>query len=1134
MLKKSFLILLLLFIFLFNYAQTQFGLPNEIVSFDKYLNDMHTADLNADGNIDVIASASNGKIFWYKNINEGVFSNQKIITSDYSPTSFDIADINNDTYLDIIAVSYENNKIAWFENDGQGNFSDEIIIINDQTTDFKYIYTADLNGDNFVDFISADHYEGQVFWCQNDGNGNFGPKQNINQDCINYMDALYAADIDDDGDMDVVTGSSFYFFLAWYQNDGEGNFSTKKILSDQVRIKSIYAKDLTNDGLLDIIVAGMIDDYNDVYRIFWFENLDNGNFSDTILVADDLDGVKDVKAADLNGDSYIDIFSASYGDDEIAYYKNTGSAYFFNKRIISSNTDGAFCVNVADIDNDSDNDLVSASVNDSKILWFQRYSGEIFFEKEVSVFADQPEDVLTFNMNNDTFPDVIAASSADNKISWYENDSTQFKDQKKLIFDAKNVFSIDVQYFNNDTIPDIVATEKINEQQYWKIKLFILGDNPNTILIDDQIDELSKVYAYDFNDDNNLDILAAFKGDNKIFWYENYGDENFSEKKFIAHIKGIGGIYSADIDNDSDLDVLASSSSENKIVWYENDSNGNFDMEHTISSGLVYRNIYAANINNDDYIDVVALYGSNDIVWYRNAGNGTFSSANIISQDAVYWKDIYAADLTNNGTDDIIFADTNNHNIYWLENDGTGNFSAEKELMSYFLEPTAVFADDINIDGDIDIIATSKTENRIVWFENLTLHIYQNPQDTSVCPLTEANFNIIAENVNHYQWQVDDGSGFSDLQNNYLYSGVNSNSLHISEATMDMSGYIYRCQLLNSGGVRMSDQVILTVEDILPPEPNQITLDTIVEQCLANPDPPTAFDICAGQITGVPDIGLPISEQGTYTITWTYEDNYNNVSTQQQIVIVDDTIAPVPDIAQLDDILRQCSVTITDLPTATDNCCGTIVATTTDLLTYTEQGIYTITWTYQDDYNNVSTQQQTVIIDDTTNPTIDCVDDQTINLNQSQTSYIVQGTEFDANANDNCNIDSIYNNFNYSQTLSGQELFPGTYIITWFANDIAQNTNNCVTVINVNEYNAVFENTNKDLFIYPNPSNGIFYVKTKHYYELIITDVYGKIIKQIIINKQLFAVDLSNYSSGLYFLKFNNKNEIINAKIIIE
>ncbi len=63
---------------------------------------------------------------------------------------------------------------------------------------------------------------------------------------------------------------------------------------------------------------------------------------------------------------------------------------------------------------------------------------------------------------------------------------------------------------------------------------------------------------------------------------------------------------------------------------------------------------------------------------------------------------------------------------------------------------------------------------------------------------------------------------------------------------------------------------------------------------------PTATDNCEGSITGTTELTrLTYTEQGTYTIHWTYDDGNGNTSTQNQAVIVDDVTAPVADVETL-------------------------------------------------------------------------------------------------------------------------------------------------------------------------------------------------------------------------------------------
>ncbi|MCS3870126.1 hypothetical protein J3D55_003042 [Chryseobacterium ginsenosidimutans] len=86
-------------------------------------------------------------------------------------------------------------------------------------------------------------------------------------------------------------------------------------------------------------------------------------------------------------------------------------------------------------------------------------------------------------------------------------------------------------------------------------------------------------------------------------------------------------------------------------------------------------------------------------------------------------------------------------------------------------------------------------------------------------------------------------------------------------------------------------------------------------------------------------------------------------------VVVGDNVAPIPNTATLPDITGDCHTIVTNIPTATDNCAGTINATTTDPLSYSLPGTYIIHWTYNDGHGNTATQNQNVIVTAPTLPT---------------------------------------------------------------------------------------------------------------------------------------------------------------------
>lgn len=115
---------------------------------------------------------------------------------------------------------------------------------------------------------------------------------------------------------------------------------------------------------------------------------------------------------------------------------------------------------------------------------------------------------------------------------------------------------------------------------------------------------------------------------------------------------------------------------------------------------------------------------------------------------------------------------------------------------------------------------------------------------------------------------------------------------------------------------------------------------------------------------------------GPHSVTVTVTDGKSDPATCGTTVTVTAHDAPVPSLASLPTIRGECSASITETPTAIDVCAegGIVTGTTTDPLNYGEQGTYTVTWIYTSphDASLVTTQQQAVVVEDITPPTITC------------------------------------------------------------------------------------------------------------------------------------------------------------------
>jgi hypothetical protein len=279
-------------------------------------------------------------------------------------------DIDGDGDMDVLSASLLDDKIAWYENtDGAGSFGAQDVI-STAADAARSVYATDIDGDGDMDVLSASNADDKIAWYENtDGAGSFGA-QDVISTAADAAWSVYATDMDGDGDMDVLSASGSDDKIAWYENtDGAGTFGAQKIISTAADgAWSVYATDMDGDGDMDVLSASGSDD-----KIAWYENTDGaGTFGAQKIISTAADNARSVYAIDIDGDGDMDVLSASSGDDKIAWYENTdGAGSFGAQNVISTAASGAQSVYATDVDRDGDMDVLSASFSDDKIAWYQ-------------------------------------------------------------------------------------------------------------------------------------------------------------------------------------------------------------------------------------------------------------------------------------------------------------------------------------------------------------------------------------------------------------------------------------------------------------------------------------------------------------------------------------------------------------------------------------------------------------------------------------------------------------------------------------------------------------------------------------------------------------------------------------------
>lgn len=443
--------------------------------------------------------------------------------------------------------------------------------------------------------------------------------------------------------------------------------------------------------------------------------------------------------------------------------------------------------------------------------------------------------------------------------------------------------------------------------------------------------------------------------------------------------------------------------------------------------------------------------------------------------------DSCAGEITATTEDSLNFDEQGSYTITWSYNDGNGNISTQTQQ--------------VIIEDNESPVAT----------------LVSLPTLFAQCGLTESN--VV------YPTALDNCAGEITAATEDSLEFLNQGTYTINWVYSDGNGNI------------TSQQQQVVINDTQSPVPTVETLPIISGQCsLSNNNivPPTAIDNCAGEVTATTEDSLEFSDLGTYIINWVYSDGNGNIFTQQQQVVIEDNQAPVPAINTLPDLMAECALTNEEIqvPVAIDGCEGEITATTNSSLNFSEQGNYTILWTYEDSNGNTITQEQQVLIEDITNPTT-ITQDITVDLNGAP-SITITSEEINNGSYDNCTVESMeidINNFTE----------PGIYEVILTVYDNAGNESSDIATVTVIDSSlSINDFTKQDLSIYPIPANDFIYIEKPDDLIIISTNLYDMSGKKICTTEgNINRIDTSFLSAANYFIIIQTDKGVLKKNLII-
>ncbi len=330
---------------------------------------------------------------------------------------------------------------------------------------------GDLDGDGDQDAVKIDAYNDiEVF--ENNGNAEFTLMQNIGQDGWRYGVKIIDVDLDDD--LDIVTaGFGQSYGCEVYKNNGTGNFTlTQDGIATNLTIYKFDMADLNGDTFPDLFLPAYSGGSS---QVLFNDGTGHFDYSTQTLTGQ---SCTEVALGDIDGDGDADAFVSCTNSAPGMVWINNGAGIFSNSGQVLG-TGNSYGVDMADLDNDGDNDAVCANWTVPSQVWLNDGDGN-FTEGFVIDNNNFAKSVKLVDHDYDYLVDIFIGSYGSNGLQvWHNIGGGSFD----LCFENEgDVYAHDLAVgdLNNDLMPDVYLgnfSSSDGDQVYLKASTIIMEES---------------------------------------------------------------------------------------------------------------------------------------------------------------------------------------------------------------------------------------------------------------------------------------------------------------------------------------------------------------------------------------------------------------------------------------------------------------------------------------------------------------------------------------------------------------------------------------------------------------------------------------------------------------------------------
>lgn len=599
---------------------------------------------------------------------------------------------------------------------GQFSFPRTIYQGNSNVRDLEF---ADIDGDGDLDLVTVSVVSDMLGWMENVG-GEYTKLRSIGEKNNQPM-SLSCSDVDLDGDIDVVYTAVGNNMVALHLNQSGGIFDEEVIISTTglYPIHVIFS-DINGDTLPDILVS-----FLDSETISWFENLGGGSFGNENILTNTCGGSQNIVTGDIDNDGDIDVATVCSGADKVIWFENINNSGFSSEQIISAGIDSPVCVKLSDLNLNGTLDLIVSSYSTDQVYFIEN-NGASSFATPIS-FASYI-DVRDFEiqlLDSDSLPDLVGFSISNGVIYRAKNLGSFNFMQIDTLDEITDTRSIELQDINSDSNLDVVVASDISGIS--GIKLDSTGNVLSPISIDSIYFSDTHQYA-DIDSDGIPDVISVSEDKNIVF-FKGLTNNEFDQLQYL--ITGITEVYDLqifDLEGDGDSDIAVIGGYSDSLWIYENLGGLNFSLQSQFGNLDGAINILIEDFDSDLDLDIaVSCRQMARVKIFENSSGliqGPVDSVIITSPAKIFYDD-----LNLDGQKELIILNNNNGLFSYSEYIGGFDFATPQLINGIQLSNTYIDYQliDMNNDSLKEIVYCSGNIDHIGYLRNNGGFDFDNP-----------------------------------------------------------------------------------------------------------------------------------------------------------------------------------------------------------------------------------------------------------------------------------------------------------------------------------------------------------------------------------------------------------------------